>query len=342
MSIDLLRSKELTDQNNDDLNWQEELRGSIRSVAKLLSELEISPAEFAEIHQVERDFMTLTPRSFVSRMQKGNAKDPLLLQVLPQTAELLHAKGFSKDPVGDVLASRGEGVIQKYGSRALLITTSACAVHCRYCFRRHFPYTQASFNLKTLNHLSQLIETKPEINEVILSGGDPLMLSDEKLAQIFFRIEAMPQIQSVRIHSRLPVVLPKRVTQSLLDMFKFSRLQVAFVIHCNHPREINEEVRLACQQLKASVSFLMNQSVLLKGVNDDIETLVELSRALLSSEVLPYYLHQLDRVQGAEHFAVSTEEGLSLLEQMRTRLAGYAVPRFVQEIAGRPSKTVLA
>jgi len=275
-------------------------------------------------------------------MRPGDPADPLLRQVLPLQLETQPHAGYSTDPVGDLQALAQPGLLHKYQGRALLLATAACAVHCRYCFRRHFPYSASEASpggwQPALDHLA----ASPDIREVILSGGDPLSLSDQRLAALVHRLEQIPHLQRLRIHSRLPVVLPARVDEALTAWLGATRLQTIVVIHANHPNELDTEVATSMARLRATGVTLLNQSVLLRGVNDDCTTLVALSEQLFAAGVLPYYLHLLDKVQGAAHFDVSEREALALHQAMLVNLPGYLVPRLVREQAGAHYKIPLS
>jgi EF-P beta-lysylation protein EpmB len=271
-------------------------------------------------------------------MRRGDPNDPLLRQVLPLAEELAETPGFSRDPLDEHNAMPVPGVLHKYQGRILLTATGACAVHCRYCFRRHYPYGAANPGRDPEQTL-EYVRRRKEINEVILSGGDPLTLTDSRLSQLVARLETLPHITRLRIHSRVPVVLPERIDANLLEWLKKTRLQVVLVIHANHANEIDANVREAMRSLKEVGVSLLNQSVLLRGINDNAGTLAELSETLFRAGVLPYYLHQLDSVQGAAHFEVTDGEAIKLINQLRTALPGYLLPQLVREIPGQASKT---
>jgi EF-P beta-lysylation protein EpmB len=275
-------------------------------------------------------------------MHPGDPHDPLLRQVLPLAEELDDTPGYSEDPVADRGAALTPGLLQKYSGRALLITTGACAVHCRYCFRRHYPYQESPHSLAQWNPALDRIAADDRIEEVILSGGDPLMLVDSQLAGLVDRIAAIAHVRRLRVHTRLPIVIPERVTRALVACLRGTRLTPLVVVHANHPRELDDAVGTALGRLIDAGIPLLNQAVLLRGINDDLEPLLGLCRRLVDLRILPYYLHQLDRVAGAAHFAVPPAEGAQLIEQLRQHLPGYAVPRYVQESAGAPHKIVLA
>jgi EF-P beta-lysylation protein EpmB len=274
-------------------------------------------------------------------MERGNPHDPLLLQVLPQAAEMESAAGFSHDPVGEQSACMQPGLLHKYAGRVLWITTAACAIHCRYCFRRHFPYGASHTEDKGWHRALQQIRSDPSISELILSGGDPLMLSDERLTQMVADLEKIPHLMRLRIHSRLPLILPHRITDGLVDIFTNTRLQSLLVTHCNHAREISPEVTPAMARLKAAGVTVLNQAVLLHGVNNSTEALCELSNALFNANIMPYYLHLLDRVAGAAHFALPLEEAQRLQQSLWQHLPGYLVPKVVYEQVGAKSKLPL-
>ena len=286
-------------------------------------------------------FPLLVPESYVRRMRCGDAADPLLRQVLPVGAELIEIPGFVEDPVGDSAARSMPGLLHKYQGRALLMATGSCAVHCRYCFRREYPYGQEPRRLDDWGPAFEAIAADESLHEVILSGGDPLMLTDARLGEMIARLAAIPHVRRVRVHSRLPIVLPDRVTQELIDVLRGSRLTPIMVVHANHPAEVVDDCREALAALVQSGITTLNQAVLLHGINDDADVLAELCERLIDVGVLPYYLHQLDRVRGAGHFEADVDRGIELIEELLQRLPGYAVPRYVREVAGEFSKTPL-
>ena len=316
------------------------MKSAIRDPAELCRELEL-PADLAS-EIADASFRVFAPRGYVAKMIPGDPRDPLLLQVLPRVEELEDTEGFVKDPVGDLDAALASGLIHKYHGRVLLVATGACAIHCRYCFRRHYPYETIPRTLEAWRPAIQQIAADSTVEEVILSGGDPLTLVDRLLEQLVGELERIPHLKRLRVHTRLPVVIPERVTDELLAWLTGSRLAPIMVVHANHPREVAGDVAAALTKLIRAGVPVLNQSVLLRGVNDDVESLAELSRELVNLRVMPYYLHQLDRVAGTQHFEVPVERGIELIEQLRARLPGYAVPRYVQEIAGEANKRVLA
>jgi EF-P beta-lysylation protein EpmB len=281
------------------------------------------------------------PRRFVARMRRGNPRDPLLLQVLPLGAELDAVPGYRTDPVGDLAAKAGPGILHKYAGRALLVTTGACAVHCRYCFRRHFPYGQENAARAGFGPALDAIRADPSLDEIILSGGDPLTLSDRRLAALFAGLQGIPHLRRVRLHTRLPIVLPERIDRRFLSAWSALRLQKVVVVHANHAREIDRSVSTAIADLRATDSTVLNQAVLLRGINDSVADLVELSEVLFEAGTLPYYLHVLDPVAGAAHFDLPEETARHLIAEVTSRLPGYLVPRLVREEAGAPAKTML-
>jgi|WetSurMetagenome_2_1015567.scaffolds.fasta_scaffold73231_2 L-lysine 2,3-aminomutase len=285
-------------------------------------------------------FPFLVPRSFAARMRKRDWRDPLLLQVLPRAEEHMEQEGFSDDAVGDAVAQVEQGLLHKYDSRVLFIASPLCAMHCRFCFRRHCAFGPALSEAGAMDRAFRYITRHREINEVIFSGGDPLCLGPDALDCFLQRSIAIPHLKTVRIHTRAPVADPRMVTQAVLDIITSvnSVKNCVMVIHANHASELAADCSLALTRLRASGALLLNQSVLLKGINDNADALCDLSRALLDHGVLPYYLHQLDKVRGAGHFEVKEETGKKLLAAMRARLPGYAVPRYVREIAGERSK----
>jgi EF-P beta-lysylation protein EpmB len=314
------------------------MKRAIRSGAELRRRLQLPSDASAEAAE---SFATFVPEEFLRRIEPGNPQDPLLRQVLPQFNELAEQRGFHADPVGDLDSIAAGGLLHKYDSRALVITTGACGVHCRYCFRREFPYQAASPAARDFQPPLDYLREHPEIDEVLLSGGDPLTLVDDSLFRLISQIESLSHVRRLRIHTRMPVVIPSRVTRSLVDRLASSPLAVWLVIHANHPQEIDGEVLAATDRIIDAGIPVLNQAVLLRGVNDDAQTLINLCRLLVNHRITPYYLHQLDRVRGAAHFDVPVEKGLELIQEIRTALPGYAVPTYVTEQPGEQSKTVL-
>jgi L-lysine 2,3-aminomutase len=318
--------------------WQSALAQAIVDAAELLGALDLGAEWLPAAEAAARLFRLRVPRGFVARMRRGDPQDPLLRQVLPLAEECVVTEGYGADPVGDLTAMAAPGVIHKYRGRVLLTATGACAVHCRYCFRRHFPYADASASADHWQAALDRIGADKSIQEVVLSGGDPLMLTDWRLAEFAEALQAIRHVRCLRIHTRVPVVLPERVTDQLLAWFAGTRLQAVMVLHANHPHEIDASVAAALAQLKAAGITLLNQSVLLRGVNDDVGTLVRLCETLFGAGVLPYYLHLLDKAQGTAHFDVPERRARDLVARLGERLPGYLVPRLVREVAGAPSK----
>ncbi len=322
--------------------WQNELRQAVRTADALCRRLDL-PELLAEAAAAGAgEFPVFVPPSFLVRMRPGDPDDPLLRQVLPMAAEADVVEGFSRDPVNDAAATMQPGVLQKYEGRALLITTGACAVHCRYCFRRHYPYEEAPHSEAAWDRALASIAADASIREVILSGGDPLMLVDRKLTRLVEKIAVIPHVTRLRVHTRLPIMIPSRVTDELIAWLTGTRLTPVMVVHANHAQELSDEVASQLALLRERGVMLLNQAVLLRGVNDSAAAQIELSERLIEIGVMPYYLHQLDRVEGAAHFEVEAADGRNIIATMRQRLPGYAVPRHVQEVPGALSKTVLA
>jgi EF-P beta-lysylation protein EpmB len=325
--------------------WQRELSECVTDPLELLKALQL-PANLGEAaERASRIFGLRVTRSFLSRMRRGDASDPLLRQVLPLGDELIETPGYTPDPLEEGAALRTPQLLHKYAGRALLITTEACAIHCRYCFRREFPYSPQEQGGRGVGgrwgEALEVIAQDSSIEEVILSGGDPLSLSDMRLIQLTDAISAIPHVKRLRVHTRQPVVLPSRVDAGLVAWLKGIRLPVVVVLHVNHPNEIDDEVRAACAALLTAGVTLLNQSVLLRGVNDDVDTLQRLSELLFAAGVLPYYLHVPDRVRGTAHFDVDEDAARHLVAALMTRLSGYLVPRLVREVPGAASKTPL-
>jgi len=320
--------------------WQHELAGAITEPEALARALDLDPALFAAAAPAGELFALRVPLSFVSRMRRGDPTDPLLLQVMPLAAELLERAGFGSDPLAEHAAFRAPGLLQKYHGRALLIASGACAVNCRYCFRREFPYSE-QLGSGALSQALDTIALDPGIEEVILSGGDPLSLSNARLRAITGRLAQIPHIRRLRVHTRLPVVLPSRVDAGLTDWLRHLPWPVAVVLHSNHGNEIDDSVRAACARLREAGATLLNQAVLLRGVNDSVAALSSLSQRLFAAGVVPYYLHLLDRVRGVAHFEVPEERAQRLVGELASTLSGYLVPRLVREVPGGPAKIPL-
>jgi L-lysine 2,3-aminomutase len=313
---------------------------AVRSVDELLQLLQIDPV-VAKIRLLQSDFPLRVPHGFIQRMVKGDSRDPLLLQVLPVAQETEAVAGFTPDPLDERDSMPVPGLLHKYQGRALLTTTGACAIHCRYCFRRHFPYSDANPVPGHWQAAIKYLAQHPDISELILSGGDPLTLTDTRLHSLTEQLANLSHLRTLRIHTRLPVVLPSRIDSGLLSWINAQTLKLVFVVHCNHPGEIDHSVTDALDKLTAAGVTLLNQSVLLRDINDSAATLAGLSERLFAAGVLPYYLHQLDRVEGAAHFEVSTERARTIMTELRAMLPGYLIPRLVQEIPGAPGKTLL-
>lgn len=323
-------------------NWQSQLSDLITDPFELLDQLEIcSDALLSGAILASKSFKLRVPRAFVGKMRKGDPLDPLLLQVLPHHLELEEHPEFVTDPLGEEAANQLPGVLHKYQSRFLLTLTGACAVHCRYCFRRHFPYQENLPKQDDWPQIKTYIEQNPYINEVILSGGDPLTLSNRKLKLWIERLESLQQVKILRIHSRVPVVIPQRLDTELLEILKSTRLRIIMVIHANHAAELNDQTCAYLEKLSQHGITALNQAVLLKGVNDDAQTLIELSQRLFDACVMPYYLHVLDKVKGAQHFDLSGSKIDEIYHDILAGLPGYLVPKLVREIAGEKNKTPL-
>ena len=320
------------------LNWQQQLSEAFTTIEDLCEYLELSPGDLPISQAASKQFALRVPLSFAASMEKGNPDDPLLRQVLPIRGELIDYTGFNNDPVGDIQAAVQPGILHKYQGRVLLINTGSCAINCRYCFRRNFPYNELQLSKQQENGAIEYIKSDPTITEVILSGGDPLLLSDARLSQLIVQLGAIDHIKRIRIHSRLPIVLPARITEELVSILANHNKQIVLVVHANHANEINGRVITACNLLKNSGITLFNQSVLLKGVNDSAVGLCELSEKLFAFGIIPYYLHLLDKATGTGHFEVSETEAKMLIEQVQNTLPGYLVPKLVREQAGATSK----
>jgi L-lysine 2,3-aminomutase len=322
-------------------DWRQAWRDAVRDPRELLGMLGLDHLAATLSDAAAAQFPLRVPRGFVARMRHGDPGDPLLRQVLPVLDEDRIVPGFGLDAVGDAQARRGGGVIHKYQGRALLVATGSCAVHCRYCFRRHYPYAEDTAAAAGWREAVELIRGDASIHEVILSGGDPLSLATHKLAELTDALRGIPQIRRLRLHTRLPVVLPERVDAGLLAWLRGLPWPVAVVIHANHANEFDAPVDAALADLRATGATLLNQAVLLRGVNDSVDALADLCERGHAAGVLPYYLHQLDRVAGAAHFEVGDAKALALHARLAARLPGYLVPRLVREVAGQQGKTPL-
>ena len=320
--------------------WQRELARALDDPAELLRTLRLPPDLLPGARHAAAAFPLRVTRHYLSLIRPGDPDDPLLRQVLPLGEELEPRPGFVTDPVGDGPARQGDGVVQKYAGRALLVLTGACAIHCRYCFRRHYPYAEDN-GLRHWDAMLERLGALSDVEEVILSGGDPLTLSDQRLARLVAALEAIPQLRRLRLHSRTPVVLPQRLTGALTGILGETRLATSLVLHLNHPRELAPALTPGLQALRAAGVTLLNQSVLLRGVNDDADTLAELSTSLFELGILPYYLHALDPVAGAAHFALPDARARALHAELHRRLPGYLLPRLVREIPGEAGKRPL-
>lgn len=321
--------------------WQQLWRDAVRDPRELLRMLGLDALAGRLSAPAASAFPLRVPRGFVARMRHGDPHDPLLRQVLPLDDEDAVVPGFGLDAVGDAAARAGTGLIRKYRGRALLVSTGSCAVHCRYCFRRHFPYAEDTAAREGWREAVEAIAADPGIDEVILSGGDPLSLSTPKLAQLTDRLRAVPHLARLRLHTRLPVVLPERVDGELLAWLRALPWPVTVVVHANHANEFDASVDHALGALRQTGAVLLNQAVLLRGVNDSVDALARLSTRGFEAGVLPYYLHQLDRVAGAAHFEVDDATARRLHAGLAARLSGYLVPRLVREVAGDPGKRPL-
>ncbi|SFD47234.1 EF-P beta-lysylation protein EpmB [Pragia fontium] len=321
--------------------WLQQLSDVITDPEELLQLLSLQnhPELLAGV-DARRLFALRVPRAFAAKMRKGDAEDPLLRQVLTLQDEFFETPGYSKDPLEEQHTA-APGLLHKYHNRALLLVKGGCAVNCRYCFRRHFPYQDNPGNKASWTKALDYVNQHPELDELIFSGGDPLMAKDHELDWLITEAEKIPHLQRLRIHSRLPVVIPARITDALCRRFAESRLQIILVTHINHANEIDIEVTKSMQQLKIAGVTLLNQSVLLKGINDNADTLVKLSNSLFNAGILPYYIHVLDKVQGAAHFMVDDNLARKIMRQMLEKTSGYLVPRLTREIGGQPSKTPL-
>jgi len=322
-------------------NWQQQLSEAFNSIEDLCHYLHLPIDALPVSNTAAANFPIRVPLSFAACMEKGNPDDPLLKQVLPTQEELIAYPGFNNDPVGDLKATAQTGVIHKYHGRVLLINTGSCAINCRYCFRRNFPYAELQLSKQSELAAINYIRQDHSLSEVILSGGDPLLLNDARLTKLLEQLDDIEHIKRIRIHSRLPIVLPARITDEFIKTLQKSSKQIVIVVHCNHANEINNQVITAFNTLKAHGITLFNQSVLLKGVNDQVDTLCTLSEKLFHHGVIPYYLHLLDKAAGTGHFEISETRALALIKEVQATLPGYLVPKLVKEVAGENSKQIV-
>ena len=320
------------------LSWQKKLAQGFSSASELLTYLELPHQDMA---LMETQFPSRIPLSFAQRMQKGNLQDPLLLQVLAVEQELEEVEGYNLDPLNELESNPLKGLIHKYHGRVLLTLTGACAVNCRYCFRRHFPYQANNPGRAGWEAVINYLNNDKTITEVILSGGDPLLASNILIGELLARLEEIPHVHTLRIHSRIPIVFPERIDKGFLDLLASSRLNKVMVVHCNHAQELDHSIKEVCIQLKQVGCHLLNQSVLLAGINDKPELLSALSQALFAYGIMPYYLHVLDKVKGAAHFDLPRAEAITIHTRLQALLPGYLVPRLVCEEPGKLNKTLI-
>lgn len=324
-----------------EMNWKQQFKNAIKNIDVLCDTLNLREEQLLLLKETNKNFPLRVPWSYVNRINKSDPNDPLLLQILPQAHEEINTPGFVNDPVGDLSSIKSAGLLQKYPGRALLLATSQCGVHCRYCFRQHFPYSNQNPRTNAWeNSINELSKDKT-INEVILSGGDPLILDDSELSKLAKKLEQITHIRRLRIHTRLPIVIPDRINESLFNWIDKLSLKIVIVLHINHAQELNSYLSSKLQDLSKTNCTLLNQSVLLKNINDNPQTLINLSEALFSTNVLPYYIHLLDKVQGSAHFEVNEARAISIMREVSSRLPGYLVPKLVKEVAGQTSKTIL-
>lgn len=322
-------------------SWQDELTNLIREPAELLDLLKLPKSLLPAAEVAHQLFPLRVPRPYLERIERGNIEDPLLKQILPLGAESENHKGYSTDPLAEQSSNPHQGLVHKYHGRVLLVVAPSCAINCRYCFRRHFPYEENNPSRAQWQQTFDYIANDHSITEVIYSGGDPLAAPDRQLQWLTDQLASIPHLQRLRVHTRLPVVIPQRITDETLNWLAGSRLKPVMVLHINHPNEIDDDVRRAIARLKTAGVTLLNQSVLLKGINDNVETLTTLSETLFAADVLPYYLHLLDKVAGAAHFDIPEMRARQLHQQLQGRLPGFLVPKLCREEAGRASKTTI-
>jgi L-lysine 2,3-aminomutase len=333
---------ELMEDLPEPADWQRELAHAVRDPVELCHLVGLSTSIVDETVRSAHGFSILVPRPYLARIRVGDANDPLLLQILPRGSELSQTPGFTPDPLGETAALCGPGLLWKYQNRILILTTQTCAVHCRFCFRRHFSFNKSLQSPSRWDDICHQVAADPSIHEIILSGGDPLTISDDRLSRIAAKFAQIHHLQRLRIHTRMPVLIPQRVCDELISWIKSTRLATIMVIHVNHPAEIDAGVATALGRMVDAGIPVLSQGVLLAGINDNLGVLTELYERLANLRVMPYYLHQLDPVAGAAHFQVPIAKGKELIDQLRAKLPGYAVPRYVRETSGCASKEILA
>lgn len=322
-------------------NWKKTLQRAISDPHELLSKLNIEDVSLIS-NQANGDFPLRIPSGYLNRIKKDNPQDPLLKQVLPSAEEEHDKTGFTRDPLNENNTQVSPGLLYKYQGRVLLVLTGACPIHCRYCFRRHFPYSDSTPSGENLGKVINFLQKETSVTEIILSGGDPLSVSDERLSKLVSQLAEIPHLKRLRIHTRYPVVVPERINDELLGWLTATRLQTVIVLHVNHANELDQSVRQAMNKLRNNNIPLFNQSVLLKGVNDSVHALVELSETLFSYGITPYYLHLLDPVAGASHFEVDETSAKLLMCEVQKQLPGYLVPRLIREDVDTPHKTIIS
>jgi EF-P beta-lysylation protein EpmB len=332
---------DVLDARSEQTQWQRELSQSVRDPAELCRLVGLPTTAVEAVIKAAAGLPILVPRPYIARIRPGDAGDPLLLQVLPRPAELGHVPGFTPDPLGEIAALCCPGLLWKYQNRLLILTTQQCAVHCRFCFRRHFLHQNGHQTTLKWGAAVEQIAGEPTIHEAILSGGDPLILSDKTLSDMADRLAQIPHLRRLRIHTRMPIVIPRRVCDELISWIKGTRLSVIMVVQVNHPAEIDDEVAHGLGRLIDAGVPVLSQGVLLAGINDSVDVLADLYERLVDLRVMPYYLHQLDAVAGAAHFEVPIANGIELISRLREKLPGYAVPRYVRETRGGTAKEIL-
>ncbi|WP_328986247.1 EF-P beta-lysylation protein EpmB [Thiorhodovibrio winogradskyi] len=322
-------------------DWHADLRTGIRDLPRLCQLLDLDPALIAEGKAAAASYPLSAPRAWLDLIEPGNPDDPLLRQILPTLAETRPHPDFGPDPVGDQNARQTSGLLCKYPGRALLLVTGACPIHCRYCFRRCFPFAASMNHPDQATRALAAIAARPDLSEVILSGGDPLLLNDRSLGWLLGALESIGHLKRIRLHTRIPTTLPSRIDATLCRLLGGGRLPCVLVTQTNHPRELGEAAATALARLQRAGITLLNQSVLLRGVNDSPEILRDLSERLFALGVMPYYLHLLDQVTGSAHFALPLTSCVKIAKELRAQMSGYLMPRVVIEQLGANSKTPL-
>ncbi len=320
--------------------WQEQLKDTVNNIDTLCAALDLNPSTLNL--NINPKFPIRVPKAYLNKISKNNPLDPLLLQVLPLNQELHITPNYCQDPLNEHKFLKAPGLIHKYKNRVLLTLTSACGIHCRYCFRQNFPYSENIIPNKNRQLQLDYIKNNSHINEIILSGGDPLCVNNKYLDNLFTDLSQIDHIKTIRFHSRMPIIIPDRIDTGFIDVLNnHKKFKIVLVTHCNHPNELDDTIKAKMELLIKNNITLLNQSVLLKNINNCPDILTNLSNKLFDYRIIPYYLHLLDKVQGVGHFDVDINEVKQIMHKVQSNLPGYLVPKLVREIPGEVSKTLV-